>query len=86
MFKKFSKSYLLSDVAGLALLTSVVFGFAFSLSESESDESDESDDDEVDEDDEHSLTEAFIHCNNIPFEDFILHLQNVSQYNNDIIN
>lgn len=78
LFKKLSKSYLLSDVAlaGLALLTCVVSGFAFS-SESESDESDESDDDEVDEDEEHNRTEMFIHCNNIPLEGFILHLQNM---------
>lgn len=77
LFKKLSKSYLLSDVAELVLLTCVVFGFVFSVSESESDESDESDDDEVDEDEEHNLTETFIHCNNTPLEGFILHLQNM---------
>jgi len=62
LFKKLSKSYLLSDVAfaGLALLICVVFDFAFSVSESESDESDESDD-EDDKDEEYNFTEVFIH-------------------------
>jgi len=60
LFKKLSKSYLLSGVAftGFALLICVVFGFAFSISESESDESD---DDEDDEDEEYNFTEVFIH-------------------------
>jgi len=60
LFKKLSKSYLLSGVAfaGLALLICVVFGFVFSVSESESDESDDDEDDKYE---EYNFTEVFIH-------------------------